>query len=185
MMNNWVKNGRQNNPSKNWLSSVVDELPEEFKWLANRELALNWLTRTRWPYQQIVCPRCRSERVVKATHAAMEFWCTQGRHYFSLKTSTLMEGSRVSITKWILAVYLEVSKDNGISSSELSRRLRTTQSSAWYLLYRIREAFNTDQPLAEFESGDFFQLDVKRFQVKGQSSKTDGRRTDRDSRLKN
>ena len=89
-----------------------------------------------------------------------------------LKTDSLMEGSRVSTHKWIFAIYYEVSKYMGITTSELSRKLAITQSSAWYLRDRIREAFNTDQPPAEFESSKFFQLDVIRFQLKVQSSKT-------------
>ena len=45
--------GRQNKPPKNWLSSVIDDLPEKLKFLGGEKLAQDWLTRKRWPARQI------------------------------------------------------------------------------------------------------------------------------------
>ena len=57
---------------------------------------------------------------------------------FSVKTGTVFEDSAIPLDKWLTAVWLVVNCKNGVSSWELSRDLKVTQKTAWFMLHRIR-----------------------------------------------
>ena len=61
--------------------------------------------------------------------------------YFSLKTGTAMEDSKLPLRLWAWAIYLEMTSLKGVSSVKLGRDLKIRQASAWFMLHRIREAF--------------------------------------------
>lgn len=65
--------------------------------------------------------------------------------YFSVKTGTALESSKVPLRKWAWAIYLEVTSLKGVSSMRLHRDLGVTQKTAWFMLHRLREAFATRQ----------------------------------------
>ncbi len=52
-----------------------------------------------------------------------------------------MHGSRISYQKWVIAIYFYVTNLKGVSSMKLHRDLGITQKSAWYMLHRIRQAY--------------------------------------------
>src|SRR5205085_2657010 len=62
------------------------------------------------------------------------------RPTFTLKTGTIFEESPIPLEKWLPAAWLVINCKNGISSYELSRDLKVTQKSAWFMLHRIRLA---------------------------------------------
>ena len=72
----------------------------------------------------------------------MPYWCTPGRHYFSVKTGTVLESSKIPLQKWVWAIYLEVTSLKGVSSMKLHRDLGLPQNTAWFMLHRIREAWS-------------------------------------------
>lgn len=49
-----------------------------------------------------------------------------------------MEKSKVPLLKWVYALYLELTSLKGISSMRLHREIEVTQSTAWFMLHRIR-----------------------------------------------
>ena len=55
-----------------------------------------------------------------------------------------MERSKVPLRKWAVAIYLEMTSLKGISSMKLHRELKVTQRTAWFMLHRIREAWNAE-----------------------------------------
>ena len=63
------------------------------------------------------------------------------RKRFSVKVGTIMEASNVGYRLWAVAIYLVLTNLKGISSMKLHRDLGVTQSTAWFMLHRIREAF--------------------------------------------
>ena len=69
----------------------------------------------------------------------MLYRCRDCRAYFSVKTGTAIEKSKVSLRKWVLAIYLELTSLMGVSSMKLHRDLGVTQKTAWFMLNRIRE----------------------------------------------
>ena len=61
---------------------------------------------------------------------------------FSLRAGTIFADSRVSLDKWLVALWLIVNAKNGISSYEIHRALGITQKTAWFLNHRVRMALH-------------------------------------------
>ena len=70
-----------------------------------------------------------------------------------------MAESKLPVTSWLLAAYQDLTNLKGVSSMKLSRDLKIKQSSAWFMLQRLHEAFMSDAPPAEFAEGGEFQVD--------------------------
>ena len=95
----------------------------------------------RWP-DGIRCPRCGSEQVQKrTTHPTMPHRCRKCRRFFSVRTGTIMEDSKLDYQQWALATYLLQHSKKGISSRALAEALGITQKSAWFLAHRIRTSW--------------------------------------------
>ena len=100
-----------------------------------------WFEAILWPTDERPCPHCGSVNTHEASHKKMPYRCRDCRHYFSVKTGTVMEGSPIPLRKWVYAIYLDVTALKGVSSMKLHRDLGITQKSAWFMQQRIREAF--------------------------------------------
>lgn len=102
-----------------------------------------WIVGQRWP-DGVQCPHCDSARVqTGAKHPSQPFRCRDCGKQFSPRTGTVMADSNVGYQNWAIAVYAVLTNLTGVSSMKLHRDLGITQSSAWFLLHRIREAWNT------------------------------------------
>ena len=55
-----------------------------------------------------------------------------------------MEGSLLPLRKWAFAIYLHLTSLKGVSSMKLHRDIGVTQKTAWFMLQRIREAWESD-----------------------------------------
>lgn len=64
--------------------------------------------------------------------------CKNTGKIFNVKTGTIFENTKLSLRKWFVAIWLIITNRKGISSLQLSRDLKITQKTAWYLLQRIR-----------------------------------------------
>lgn len=93
------------------------------------------------------CYRCGSDNTHPCKHRTMPYRCRDCRTYFSVKTGSALESSKVPLRKWVWAIYLEMTSLKGVSSMKLRRDLRVTQKTAWFMLHRIRKAFDTGDPL--------------------------------------
>lgn len=120
------------------LMELADLFPDE-------DTARVWFESQVWGDER-ACGRCGSLRTVEATHKTMPYWCSDCRSYFSVKTGTALESSKVPLRKWAFAIYLEVTSLKGVSSMKLHRDLKVSQKTAWFMLHRIREAFAADVP---------------------------------------
>ena len=107
--------------------------------------AENWFIETRWP-DGAVCPSCGSLNVQpRPTRKPQPFRCRDCRKDFSVKTGTLMHGSKLGFQVWVIAIYLLTTNLKGVSSMKLHRDLGVTQKTAWYLAHRIRETWSDDR----------------------------------------
>ena len=118
------------------LVQLMDMFPTE-------EAATEWFESVIWPGGRH-CPKCGSLRTREASHAKMPYWCTDCRSYFSVKTNTPLENSKIPMRKWVVAIYLCLTSLKSISSMKLSRDLGVKQQTAWFMLQRIREAWACD-----------------------------------------
>lgn len=64
--------------------------------------------------------------------------------YFSVKTGTVMESSKVGCQVWAMAIYLLNTRINSTSSLKLRRDVGITRKTPRHLVRRIREAWAQD-----------------------------------------
>ena len=115
------------------LMKLVDMFPDE-------GTAQTWFEGHVWAAGRY-CPRCGSVNTHECSHPKMPYRCRDCRKYFSVKTGTPLEGSPISLRKWVFAIYLETTSLKGLSSMKLHRDIEVTQKTAWYMLMRIRESW--------------------------------------------
>ena len=108
----------------------------------NETAARKWFEQMFWNGQRC-CGHCGSLRTSNASHAKMPYWCSDCRSYFSVRTGTALECSRLPLRKWAFAIYLEVTSLKSVSSMKLHRDIGVSQRAAWFMLHRIREAWSS------------------------------------------
>ena len=118
------------------LVQLMDMFPDE-------TAATKWFEKVVWNGIRC-CGHCGSTRTSEVPNAKpMPYWCADCRSYFSVRTGTAIAHSRVPLRKWAIAIYLELTSLKSISSMKLHRDIGVTQKTAWFMLHRIREAWNT------------------------------------------
>ncbi len=116
------------------------ELAEMFP---DEQTAVKWFEAIMWKGER-KCGHCGSDKTKEVPNAKpMPYWCTDCRSYFSVKTGTVLQSSKVPMRKWAFAVYLYVTSLKGVSSMKLHRDLKVTQKTAWFMSHRLREAWGT------------------------------------------
>ena len=116
---------------------------ELFEMFPDEGAAFDWFEAIRWPDGHKWCPRCGTDETsVVASGKPMPYRCRACRKYFSVKTGTVMESSKVPLRKWVIALYLCTTNLKGVSSMKLHRDLGVTQKTAWFMLGRIREGWD-------------------------------------------
>ena len=114
-----------------------------FRMFPDSDAAERWFVETRWPDGNVTCAHCGSDRIKERTNRKPQpYWCAACRKYFSVKTGTAMQDSKLSLQTWAVAIYLLTTNLKGISSLHLHRDLNITQKSAWHLAHRIRETWS-------------------------------------------
>lgn len=91
---------------------------------------------SRWADGDVVCPYCGEHHCVSRTDG--RFRCKKCRRNFSCLVGTLFENTNLPLIKWFVAMYLISSHKKGISSYQLAKDIHVTQSTAWYMLQKIR-----------------------------------------------
>ena len=74
----------------------------------------------------------------------MPYRCRDCRNYFSVRKGMVFQSSKIGLRKWVIAIYMMSTSLKGVSSMKLHRELGVTQTTAWYMLQRIREGFFND-----------------------------------------
>lgn len=130
------------------LISLAQEYQDEDK---AREL----LERLRWPHGAI-CPHCQNDGTAKTiskltpkagSKAAVRkgvYFCGACRKQFTVTVKTVFEGSHISISKWLMALFLISASKKGMSAHQLHRMLKITYKTAWFMSHRIRFAMGDE-----------------------------------------
>ena len=117
----------------------IYELGEMFP---TEESAERWFEKVRWSKGRH-CPHCgNTETRETKNRKPMPYWCGGCRSYFSVRTGTPIQRSKLPLRKWVFAVYLYVTNLKGVSSMKLHRDLGVTQKTAWFMLHRLRAAWD-------------------------------------------
>ena len=119
------------------LVALMDMFPDE-------AAATRWFESIFWGGERC-CGKCGSTRTREASHEKMPYWCSDCRSYFSVRTGTPLSHSKVPLRKWAIAVYLEITSLKSVSSMKLHRDIGVTQATAWFMLHRIRQAWESSE----------------------------------------
>lgn len=112
---------------------------------SNEEKAREALEAVRWP-EGPVCPHCGNldqAKIAKAQGKVARpglYYCAACNGQFTVTVGTVMERSKIPLTKWLLAMHLMGASKKGMSALQLQRMLGVTYKTAWFLCHRIREA---------------------------------------------
>lgn len=116
--------------SFNSLVDLVTYFSDEYK-------CREWLSWSRWK-GDVVCPYCGHHHCHRGRS---RYICPECGNKFSVTVGTIFENTKVSLRKWFMAIYLISYHKKGISSCQLSKDIRVTQKTAWYMLMKIRTLF--------------------------------------------
>ncbi len=115
---------------------------ELFKMFPDVETARKFLESKLWP-NGAVCPKCHNSDRLCARKDGF-YRCNPCKVDFTVRTGTIFERSHIPLHKWLAAMYLLMTSRKGISSMQLAKEIGIRQSSAWFLLQRLREACAAD-----------------------------------------
>ena len=128
-----------NGPGKSYRKGL--NLVELTKLFPNDASAESWFVEARWP-NGILCVHCSSPQVTtEGSHPTMPYRCIRCRKFFSVKTGTIMQSSKIGYQKWAMAYYILTTSIKGTSSMKLHRDIGVTQKTAWHMAHRIRETW--------------------------------------------
>ncbi len=131
-------------------SSII-ELLNKFP---DEQSCINHLEAMRWD-GVVISPFDETSKVYKCK--GNKYKCKNTGKYFNVRTGTIFEDTKVPLQKWFMALYIFSSHKKGISSHQLARDISITQKSAWFLLMRLRHAF--DHPAFKQVLGNVVEVD--------------------------
>jgi transposase-like protein len=130
----------------------------------NEEQARLAYEAVRWP-EGPICPHCGcsdQERIASAKGKSPRpglYYCADCNGQFTVTVGTVMERSKIPLSKWLFAMHLMASSKKGMSAHQLHRMLGVTYKSAWFMAHRIREAMKDDKPVPMGTAGGPVQSD--------------------------
>lgn len=117
-----------------------DSLIQLVDFFSSEAICKQAIAHERWGDGAAVCPYCG------CTHTYMtkegRYICKDCAKRFSVTVGTVFENTKVPLRKWFMAMYLVSSHKKGVSSHQLSRDLKVTQKTAWFMLHKIRGLFS-------------------------------------------
>ena len=133
---------------KNPRSPILEALRQA---TANETLAVEFMERHRWGATP-GCPRCGDVNVYRMMgtngfrNKDYRWRCRGCRKMFTVRTSTVMEESRLPVRVWVFAFWKACASKKGISALQLSREMEITHRSALFVLRRLRHAMSDPTP---------------------------------------
>ncbi|MEX0954618.1 MAG: IS1595 family transposase [Rhizobiaceae bacterium] len=107
------------------------------------------LEAVRWPHGPN-CPHCGNidpDTISKGRGKVSRpglYYCAACNGQFTVTVGTVMERSKIKLSKWLLAMHLMGASKKGMSAHQLHRMLGVTYKTAWFMAHRIREAMKED-----------------------------------------
>jgi len=114
-------------------------LPQLFDFFKDEAACMTYWEQVRWN-GNTTCPHCESANPYK-TNRGYKCRNIECQKKFTAIVGTIFENTKMPLRTWFGAIYLCANHKKGISSLQLGRDLGIHQSSAWFLLHRIRETF--------------------------------------------
>ena len=127
--------------------SVMVQLSQAY---GDETKARQFLERHLWPNGP-VCPHCQNagqKRISKLEAQPARkrglrpgvYFCGACRGQFTVTVGTILEGSHVPLSKWLMAWFLLCSSKKSLSANQIHRMIGVTYKTAWFMCHRIRFA---------------------------------------------
>lgn len=98
------------------------------------------LEEQRWP-DGFVCPACGGREYSNFRRGRLLYYqCCGCRHQASLLAGTVMDSSKLPLTRWFQAAYVLSQAKNNVSALELMRHLGVSYPTAWSMKHKLMEA---------------------------------------------
>ena len=133
----------QQAPGKSQREGIT--LTQLIKMFPDNKTAEKWFESNIWG-DKPCCPYCGNTNVTKTHNQSQPYYCAglgKCHKRFSVRVGTVMEHSHITYQQWAIATYQFMTNVKGISSMKLHRDLGITQKSAWFMVQRLREAWQT------------------------------------------
>jgi transposase-like protein len=101
----------------------------------------NYFEYVRWG-KKCKCAHCGSENISQR-YADFRYYCNGCERRFSVTVGTMLEGTNLSLRKWLFAFALISDAKKGISALQLHRNLGVSYPTAWAMYHKVR-VFMTD-----------------------------------------
>ena len=113
--------------------------------IPNEDAAIAFVEASIWGEDGPHCPRCGRDNVRRVPSGQpMSHHCRPCNRFFSVRIGTTMEGTNITLQRWLLAIHLMLTCRKGISALQLHKQVGVSQLTAWTLEQRIREAMKPD-----------------------------------------
>ena len=114
------------------VAALVDQFPDE-------DAARRWLEGVRWPEGR-VCGHCGSPHTNTVSPAqSMPYRCATCHQYFSLKTGTALQRSKLPLRAWVLAIFVMTRyRTEEASLPVICQTLAVSRQTARSMIRRIR-----------------------------------------------
>lgn len=122
-------------PVASSLETIEGLFPEE-------EDCIRYIEAIRWDHKP-VSPFSPGSRVYKC--ARNNYKCKDTGKYFNVKTSTLFGDTKISLKKWFMAIHFYSLEKGRVSSRKLATGIGVTQKTAWFMIQRIKSAYQHAQ----------------------------------------
>jgi transposase-like protein len=117
-------------------------LIEAIETFSDPRVCLNVVAGAKWGSKGPACPTCEGKRL-SFLQTRLMWKCLDCKKQFSVKVGTIFEDSPIPLNKWLCAMWLLANCKNGVSSYEIAKDVKVTQTTAWFMLHRIRYAMHT------------------------------------------
>jgi transposase-like protein len=95
----------------------------------------------------------------KRSHRPGLYYCNECKSQFTVTVGTVLERSKIPLTKWLMAAHMFNAGKNGVSAHEIHRTLKVTYKTAWFMMHRLREAMKELNPAPFGGEGQSVQAD--------------------------
>ena len=114
---------------------------ELFQAFPDEQACVEHLIAIRWD-GNVISPFDSTSTVYKCKNN--KYKCKNTGKYFSVKTGTMFDNTKVSLQKWFFAIWLMTSYKKDVSSIQLAKDIGVTQKTAWLMQQRIRKCYEIE-----------------------------------------
>lgn len=104
------------------------------------------------------CPRCGHGEYAKVGGGRREYRCTGCNRQFSATVGTVLEGTKLPLTKWFRAIRMVAADTRGASAQAVARECGVSDVTGLSMVRRIRAAMGSSMALRRV-GGDWVEVD--------------------------